>query len=154
MTAGAQVVAEELDYVCRFFELLQAENQCLKSGALEDLEEISRRKSLLIPELEAKTRSRQAFFSGNDPANSTQDLERWLAENPHEHEVLKYWQNLLQKAARTRDLHKANELLVSLLLQRTSAALDILVQRQRDQTTYGSNGQATTPTGSRIIDSA
>lgn len=154
MTAGQQVISEELDYVCRFLELLQAENQCLKSGALEDLEAISRRKSILIPELEAKTRTRLAFFEITDPARATLNTERWFSENPHEREALKSWQKLLQEAAKARDLHKANELLVSLLLQRTSAALDILVQRQREQTTYSSNGQATTPTGSRIIDSA
>ena len=154
MTACQQLVAEELDYVCRFHELLQTENQCLKSGALEDLEAISRKKSILIPELEARTRARLAFFEITEPTTASVNAGRWFAENPHEREAQKSWQDLLQKAAQARDLHKANEVLVSMLLQRTSAALDILVQRQREQTTYGSNGQASIPTGSRIIDSA
>lgn len=154
MTSGQQVVTEELDCVCRFLELLQTENLALKSGELADLEEISRKKSTLIPELEAKTQARLAFFGVTNPTTAAQDAARWFAENPNEREARENWETLLKTAAKARDIHKANEVLVSLLLQRTNAALDILVQRQRDQTTYGSNGQATSPTGSRIIDSA
>lgn len=154
MSPAQQVIAEEHDLVRRFLELLRTENQGLKSGALEDLAEIGRKKSGLIPELEAKTQARLSFFHVKDPAKATADAAQWFADNPHEREALNTWQGLLECAAKARDLHKTNELLVSLLLQRTGAALDILVQRQRDQVTYGSNGQASAPTGSRIIDSA
>ena len=51
-------------------------------------------------------------------------------------------------------MHLENQELLNKRLATTEAALDILMQRQKDTAVYGSDGQTTSLSGSRIVDSA
>ncbi len=154
MISAQQVLTDEYASVCRFLELLNAESVALRTGALDKLESIGLEKSTLIAELEAKTQARLRYFDVANATDAKQSIYSWFKAHPEEYRAFQCWQDLLAIAKLAHEGHQANEVLVVALLQRTNEALDILVQRQRDQTTYGNNGQASVPTGSRIIDSA
>jgi len=81
-------------------------------------------------------------------------MRTWLLAHPQEGEAGKLWDDILALAEEAKRLHTLNGELIALHLRKTTEAIDILSQRQRDKPLYGSDGQSTGGSGNRIVDSA
>jgi flagellar biosynthesis protein FlgN len=80
-------------------------------------------------------------------------MKIWLGRQPDNQTAAVNWENLLDLAREAKQLHELNASLVGMNLQQTNEALAIL-RKPAQHTLYGSNGQTSPFSGSRIVDSA
>jgi len=78
----------------------------------------------------------------------------WLAQNDDNRLAASAWEKLLDLASQARELNRLNGQLIALRLGATNRALETLTQQPAHPTLYGKNGQASSLTGSKIIDAA
>lgn len=154
MTPLASSLKRESDAISRFVGLLEKEHSALGAGKTDSLANINADKITLIEELNRLEAERIALLPGVTNTQSKADILAWFAAHPVEQEASILWGELLELARKARELHTSNGALVAILLQRTGEALDVLTQRQKSQTLYRSDGQASALSGSRIVDSA
>ena len=152
MTEIAALLKREAELVVRFRDTLLREQEVLRSGKSEGLAELSAEKLSLVESLNnAGVERARALFSSD---NSNVNMQAWFSTHPQERESELVWKELLDVARETRTINELNGSLINTLHQKTSEALSILTQDLADRSLYGSNGQASLNTGSRIIDSA
>jgi flagellar biosynthesis protein FlgN len=145
---------KELAAVDAFLKLLQEEHEVLKRGPAERLHSIGEQKILLVDTLNALEVQRERLLDGVSGDTPGKRMEAWLAGKSAKSAHRSKWDKLLEQAREARRMHSINGELVNSLLRRTGDAIGILTQRQKEVSLYGSNGQATEVTGSRIVDSA
>ena len=152
MAAIAILLKREAELVVRFRNTLLREQEVLRSGITEGLAEISTEKLSLVESLNnAEAERARALFSSDD---GIVDIQAWLSSHPQERESALLWKELLDVAREAREINELNGKLINTLHQKTSDALSILTQGHTNRSLYGSDGQASLNTGSRIIDSA
>jgi flagellar biosynthesis protein FlgN len=154
MTDIAAITEREVALIARFVELLKEEQDSLRGTDPSQLPELGTAKAALVEQLNALEDQRVAALAmpvGDKPRAA---MEKWLAANPAQLAAAVNWTKLLALADEARQLHQLNAGLVALHLQRTQEALAILHGRNASETLYGSDGQAATASGSRIVDSA
>lgn len=154
MTPLAGVLAREIDLVSSFISLLKKEQETLKSGQPDDLVKINTEKVKLVEQLNQLGTERALSSSGLESAVDQTSIALWLAQHPQEKQSAALWNELIQFAREAKELHNLNGQLVAMYLRQANDALAILTQRQQENTLYGSNGQSSLLTGSRIVDSA
>lgn len=152
MTAVAALLKRETELVMRFRDMLLREQAILRSGKSESLAEINAEKLSLVESLNHAGTERARVLSADK--DTTIDMPAWLSVHPLENESAALWEGLLKIARQAREINELNGNLINLLHQKTSDALAILTHGQADKSLYGSNGQSSQSTGSRIIDSA
>jgi flagellar biosynthesis/type III secretory pathway chaperone len=152
MTRVAGLLKREAELVVRFRDTLIREQEILRSGKADGLAEISEEKLSLVESLNHAGIERARILSSSD--DITIDMQVWFSANPRETECLRLWEKLLVLAREVREINELNGRLINALHQKTNDALVILTQGQADRSLYGSNGQTSPSTGSRIIDSA
>lgn len=152
MTQVADLLRREHELVLRFRNTLLLEQEALRSGKTHTLSEISAQKISLVDTLNQVGAERSRIISPN--ANAAIDMQTWLSAHPKETSAAKLWKELLTIAREARDINESNGNLINVLHQKTTDALSILTQGLGDRSLYGSNGQSSVSTGSRIIDSA
>jgi flagella synthesis protein FlgN len=152
MTEVAALLKREAELVVRFRNVLLREQEVLRSGKSEGLAELSTEKLSLVDSLNnAGAERARVLFSSDD---SMVDMQAWLSNHPLEVESASIWKDVLDVAREARAINESNGNLINTLHQKTSEALSILTQGEANRSLYGSNGQASLSTGSRIIDSA
>lgn len=155
MTAPSakELLEQEIDAVQRLILLLEKELAALKSGTPESLAEIGPQKSGLIDLLNRLELQRDGAIgrTGGTPARAA--MESWLAKEDHDGTVRQLWEKLLLTAKQAKTLNELNGKVVNIHLQQTNQALSVL-SRQTSDELYGSDGQSSLLTGSRIVDSA
>lgn len=154
MTDVAAITEREVALIARFVELLKEEQESLRGTDATALPALGSAKAALVEQLNVLEDQRLAALAmpaGEKPRTA---MEHWLAANPSQRTAAVNWTKLLTLAEEARQLHHLNAGLVALHLQRTQEALAILHGRTAGETLYGSNGQAATASGSRIVDSA
>ena len=154
MTPLAGVLTREIDQVSRFLLLLKTEQEVLKSGQPDDLAIINEEKVKLVAQLNHLSAERAQLTSELESAANQASIASWLALQPREKQSAVLWDKLIQIAREAKELHDLNGQLTSMHLRQTNDALAILTERQPEKTLYGSNGQSSQLTGSRIVDSA
>jgi len=152
MTKVADLLKRETELVVRFRNALLLEQEILRSGKTDGLAEISTEKLTLVEQLNQAGSERAHMLSPS--GETTTDTHAWFSAHPQEKDSFALWKRLLELAREAREINERNGGLINLLHQKTSDALSILTQGKADQSLYGSNGQASMSTGSRIIDSA
>ncbi|MBL8430338.1 MAG: flagellar protein FlgN [Dechloromonas sp.] len=152
MSTAAKMLKREAELVMRFRDTLLREQHILQSGTSDGLAEVNAEKLSLVESLNIAGVERAHALSSGDI--DTIDMQAWFASRPSEKEAAEEWNNLLETAREARDINELNGNLIQVLHQKTSDALFILTQGKADQSLYGSDGQASLSTGSRIIDSA
>lgn len=154
MTRLAEILTRETELVSRFILLLKKEQDALKSGKPDVLAEINQEKLALVDQLNqiGIERSQIADLSGT--ASDREKMKAWLGQHPQEKKSAVQWITLLNLAQEAKALHQMNGKLISLHLQQTADAITVLTQQRQSHALYGSDGQATPATGSRIVDSA
>lgn len=154
MAEIAAITEREVTLIARFVELLKEEQESLRGTDPSQLPELGAAKAALVEQLNALEDQRVAALAMPVADKPRAAMEKWLAANPAQRAAAVNWTNLLALADEARQLHQENAGLVALHLQRTQEALAILHGRSANETLYGSNGQAATASGSRIVDSA
>lgn len=154
MTDIAAITEREVALIARFVELLKNEQESLRGTDTDQLPELGAAKAALVEQLNALEEQRVAALAMPAGEKPRAAMEQWLAANPTQRAAAVNWTKLLSLAEEARQLHQLNAGLVARHLQRTQEALAILNGRTASETLYGSNGQASAISGSRIVDSA
>ncbi|MFV0371267.1 MAG: flagella synthesis protein FlgN [Azonexus sp.] len=154
MSAFTALLRQEDELVAQFIALLEEEQAILRAATPDGLELVSARKRPLIEALDAAERERAKLIGSPPGKTSRADMQSWLEKQPQSAEFAALWQSILQHAQAAKALHLENQELLNKRLATTEAALDILMQRQKDTAVYGSDGQTSGLSGSRIVDSA
>lgn len=149
-----RALLDETALLRRFIEVLREEQSLLTSGQTDALAEVGATKLDLVEKLNASEQARFRLLGLTPAQSSRQDMAEWLRRNPAESAARQSWEQLITLAREAREIHAMNGELIAMHLARTSEALDILTQRQSEASLYGSDGQAATGSGSRIVDSA
>ncbi|WP_298398036.1 flagella synthesis protein FlgN [uncultured Azonexus sp.] len=149
-----RALLDETALLRRFIEVLREEQSLLTSGQTDALAEVGATKLDLVEKLNASEQARLRLLGLTPAQSSRQDMAEWLRRNPAESAARQSWEQLITLAREAREIHAMNGELIAMHLARTSEALDILTQRQSEASLYGSDGQAATGSGSRIVDSA
>lgn len=151
MSARAHsLLAAEKTLVARFLDLLRQEQALLVCGEADSLRAVGQAKLDLVDQLNRAEAARIDFLSNEKTAT----MADWLKLLPTESPLREQWSDILELAREAKRLHILNGELINSHLARTSEAIAILTQRQKNEALYGSNGQTETGTGSRIVDSA
>lgn len=133
-----------------FVALLREEQEALIAGQADALEMIGSQKLELVGQLNTIEAHRQALTG----MPTSLAMQEWLQGQREEQHGLALWAGIIDLARTAKALHATNGELVAMHLAKTAEAIDVLTQRQKEATLYGSNGQAASGSGSRIVDSA
>lgn len=148
------ITQREIELVSGFVALLKKECELLQHAEISTLPEIASEKAQLIEQLNALETRRGQLLNTEGGESVRVAMTRWLEAHPAEHRVAVDWKKLLDLAHEAKQLNSLNSSLVKMHLNHTGEMLDVLTQQAKKQTLYGSNGQASQLTGSRIVDSA
>ena len=154
MSAVARILDQEIELVSHFLLLLKQEQDALKTGDPAPLPEIAEKKSRLVDQLNNVENERNRSLGEPYYNQGRNGMAGWLAANPSAADCARRWEKLIELARESRLMHQLNSRLLALHLNRTDEALAVLTRRHAENTLYGSNGQTSQFTGSRIVDSA
>jgi flagella synthesis protein FlgN len=154
MSSLGNILEREIQLISRFLVLLEDEQIALKTANPETLPEIHSDKAALVDELNALEAGRNQLVGGGSPLSDRERMHAWLKSHPGEKKIATQWQALIDLAHQAKLASELNASLVKLHLERTTQALVILTRHSQGNQLYGSNGQAMSFTGSRIVDSA
>jgi flagellar biosynthesis protein FlgN len=154
MSELEKLLNEEKGLVVRFLDALRKEQAALVDGDAAVLRPISDAKLKLVEQLNHIEVSRSNLTSLPGSIAGKNGMLQWLDQHPEEKNCRALWLKIMSLARVARQMHAMNGELISMHLAKTSEALSILVQKQKDVSLYGSNGQSDNGTGSRIVDSA
>lgn len=147
-----QILATELEAVQRFVGLLKREQEILKNVTLDNLDELTAEKSLLIEELNSIGQQRNACMTQLGITENRDSIEAWLKQQKNPQLSLA-WKNLTLLAQEAKILNELNGQCIALLARNNRQLLDTVTGQKARQILYGPDGQASNESGSRISDS-
>ncbi|MCB4360858.1 flagella synthesis protein FlgN [Quatrionicoccus australiensis] len=150
----ASITKQEIDLVSGFVALLKKECEALKQANVSPLADLAMEKAQLIEQLNNLERMRATLLGVPDGQDIGAAMARWLESTPGQPGIAANWKKLMDLAREAKALNNLNSSLVSMHLNQTSELLSALTLQPQKQSLYGSNGQASQLTGSRIVDSA
>jgi len=148
------ITQREIELVSGFVALLKKESEILQRAEISTLPEIAAEKNQMIEQLNTLEMQRGKLLKAATGESIRIAMARWLEAHPEEHSAAVDWKKLLDLASEAKQLNTLNSNLVKMHLNHTGEMLDVLTQQARKQSLYGSDGQASQLTGSRIVDSA
>lgn len=154
MSALSKILEREIDLITRFLVALEEEQQALKTASPELLPKVHDEKSSLVDQLNALEIERINQIGGSSQLPDRERMNAWIKAHPADIQIATYWEKLIELASNAKQQSELNASLVKLHLEKTTQALAILTRHNQENALYGSNGQAATYTGSRIVDSA
>lgn len=154
MSELEKLLGEEKALVVRFLETLRKEQAALVEGDAAALKPISEAKLALVEQLNHAELSRSRLTALPNGEAGKNGMLQWLNQHPEERPSKALWLKIISLARVARQMHAMNGELIAMHLAKTSEALAILLQKQKDVALYGSDGQSENGTGSRIVDSA
>lgn len=149
-----RLLEQEIAQLGRFIQLLEREQEALKHADPAPLAMIEQEKTAVVEALNTLSAARLACITRKTDANDKETMLAWLQTQAPNAPASQHWQRLTEQARTAQRLNALNAQLVSQHLARTSQALSILDRSRTSAPLYGSDGQATHYTGSRIVDSA
>jgi flagella synthesis protein FlgN len=147
-----KIVAEEADCVEHFVRLLEEEKVLLTEGRTEALATAVEKKEELAARLNALARQRGDYLADDGFSPDRAGMESWSVRHPEQGEALAAWKRSLSLAAQAKEINRVNGQLIRLHLQRTGAALEVLLRRESRLDLYGPDGRAAASGDQRIDD--
>lgn len=144
------VVTAEAALIARFVELLEAEQEALTKGNIEDLARLASEKEPLAADLQRLGQQRNDHLVALKLSADRQGMSAWTAGNP---DASSTWEKTLELAARARDINRLNGELIQMRLNFNSQLLEILQRNRGALDLYGPDGKTSGP-GERRIDDA
>lgn len=150
----AEFTEREIALVSGLLSLLQEEQQSLKQGNATALPMLGEQKIELIEQLNTLESARAAVLGCNSGDDVRATMEAWLVKHPDQSLIASNWKKLLDLARQAKHEHEVNGQLISMRLQQTNEILTALTNTAPHAALYGSDGQTSQGSGSRIVDSA
>lgn len=154
MSALADLLTREGEFVRAFIASLTQEQEALKRGETDSIAAIALKKNQLIEQLNAVEKDRNTLLQQAGLRGDAEGMKAWLAANGNDRAAAEGWAKLLDLAAQARRINDLNGRLIAMRLQAANQALGILTEQSQRSSLYGKDGFAATRTGSRIIDAA
>lgn len=154
MSSLAEIILAEADVVSAFVLLLQEEQEALKSGNADALPALIERKTVVTGKLAPFSNGRNDILTRAGFNTDRPGIEAWLTKYPNDNAVRHSWEKLQSLAAEARELNRLNGELIRLHMQSNAHALEALLSSANRQDLYSADGQSSTGTTRRIIDSA
>lgn len=123
-----------------FIPLLEAEQQALQTGQVDNLPEISRNKSEQLLKLSQFGSNRDNMLRQAEIISERGELTRFLDSGPRS--LRENWDKLVTLAKRAQELNQFNGALIAAMLKHNQQALAILHDAMRQNTLYGPDGHA------------
>ncbi|MCW8906400.1 MAG: flagellar protein FlgN [Sedimenticola sp.] len=133
----SQLVSAEYACAQSLLELLQKEQQILKSADADALESISQEKQQLVIRMHRQARQREQLVDRLQAGGDINELLKTLSGS----EPARLWQQLGEIAARLQQQNEINGGMVALNQRHTRQALDILCGRSGNREIYGARGE-------------
>jgi len=154
MSKLAALTEQEIGLMTELLARLKEEQDALKIGDAAALPALGDAKLGLIDQLNAIESARAEFLGCKAGLDVRASMTDWLAAHPDQQPLAASWKKLLDLARQARLLHEINAKLVGMHLQQTNEMLGALTSPAHQNALYGSDGQASPASGSRIVDSA
>lgn len=143
----------EADTVSAFIFLLREEQEALKTGNADALPAIVERKNKVAASLAAQATARNTELARVGCSGDRKGMIEWLSRQPADSDAHASWQRLLALAEEAQELNRLNGELIRLRMSHNAQLLETLLAANR-QDFYSADGQASSSTTRRIIDSA
>jgi flagella synthesis protein FlgN len=147
-----QTLNAEAEAVRRFVDVLQREQNALKSGNTENLIDLAEQKSQVSSTLKQISAQRNTLLAAAGFNDDRAGMEAWCARNPAEKRVNEAWSSVISLASEARELNRLNGELINLHMQYNSKALEALRGGHSALELYGPDGQSQTLGHRRIND--
>lgn len=154
MPKFAALTEQEIELISHLLSRLEEEHEALKRADVSSLSALGEQKLKLIGQLNTLESARASALGCKTGEDVRAAMEDWIARHPDQQLVAGNWKKLLELARQAKQLHELNAQLVNMLLQQTNEMLAVLTRPQQQNTLYGSDGQASQASGSRLVDSA
>jgi flagella synthesis protein FlgN len=156
LTAIEALLKRTITELQAFIAVIAAERKVLITGDIDQLPDISGKKSALttrLADLESQREAKlaSAGFGAGQPA-----IDAWLAAegSTNSTSAQTAWKHLLELAAEARRENEINGKLIATHLKQNQQGLAALLGESADAGTYGANGQQKTSSGRRPLGSA
>ncbi|MEI7611332.1 MAG: flagellar protein FlgN [Betaproteobacteria bacterium] len=147
-----QTLTAEAETVRCFVEVLQLEQNALKSGKTEELADFAEKKSQYGITLKQLSAQRNTLLGASGFDIDRAGIEAWSAKNPSEKRVNEAWASIISLASEAQELNRLNGELIKLHMQYNSKALEALRGGHSALELYGPDGQSQTLGNRRIND--
>lgn len=154
MSTLSALTEQEIGLMTDLLSRLKEEQDALKNGNAGALPTLGEAKLKLIEQLNAIETARSQFLLCKGGTDVRAAMQAWLAAHPDQLTLATSWNKVLDLARQAKLLHEVNGKLVGMHLQQTNEMLAALTSPAQQNTLYGSDGQASLASGSRIVDSA
>lgn len=149
---GAALGAEVSAFAA-FIDLLQREQDVLKTAKTERLVSIIEEKSAHSAKLAQLAQQRETALQQAGYAVSRSGMETWLA-HAGQPDWTADWQRLIALADTARELNRLNGKLIGVFMSQNQQAFSALMAASNRAITYGPDGQQQAGLGGRILGSA
>ena len=147
------LLGSEIAALRAFVSVLQEEQQALAAGQLERLLPLAQDKTQLSEKLSALDDDRMRAVGWRDAADHSEEMAAWLQSAGQPHLDIA-WRQLLELAARARDLNAVNGRLIAERMRHNQQALAILLAAGDAADLYGPDGQPRLGNRGRSLGSA
>lgn len=149
----AHSLHDEFTTATQLLELLSEEQSCLIKADVEKLAVLSEEKTRLVARMSELALRRHAALGAMGFPASEAGMQIWLQAPQQEasQAASKTWNELLDIAAKAKELNRVNGLLIGQHLARNQQALNVLQGNQPAGPIYGRNGQTTSTASTRRL---
>ncbi|CDG81871.1 flagella synthesis protein FlgN [Janthinobacterium agaricidamnosum] len=141
---------EEQQLMSSLLELMQQEQQFLLAAAIEELTEVTARKSSLVGQLSVLASRRHAALAGAGYPAQEDSMDAWLVAHG-DSDAQAAWSALLELTRSAKETNRLNGMLVNKHLVHTQGALNTMHPAAQSGNFYGPSGQTTTNNTSRRV---
>jgi flagella synthesis protein FlgN len=138
-------IADELDILRGFVDLLQHEQQILGAGAIDEIAPLIEEKTRLASLLTQLAEQRNEALAAAGLPHDRQGVEAWLKQRSPADETTQrihsHWENILALASQARALNETSGKLIGTRLQHNQQTLNALLTAGNRAALYGPDGQ-------------
>jgi flagella synthesis protein FlgN len=156
LTAIEALLKRTIAELQAFIAVISAERKVLITGDIDQLPDISSKKSTLTTRLADLESQREAKLGAAGFGAGQSAIDAWLAAEASTNSTSAQtaWKHLLELAAEARRENEINGKLIATHLKQNQQGLAALLGEPADAGTYGANGQQKTSSGRRPLGSA
>lgn len=145
-----EALHRELAMFGAFSELLEAEQRALTEADIPALEAILPRKSAVLDALRDCAALRLSSLTDAGLAANRDGMQQWI-DSTGSRQAQEVWAALLRTAARARELHAGNAVLLRTLAENNQQAVDMLRQLADPGAVYDAEGRTSASLGPRDL---
>lgn len=150
-SSPADRLHDEFTAATQLLELLSEEQSFLIKADVDQLAVLSEEKTRLVAHMSELALRRHTALGAMGLPASEAGMQVWLQDRRASQSAGKTWDELLDTAAKAKELNRVNGLLIGQHLARNQQALNVLQGNQPAGPIYGRNGQTTSTASTRRL---